>query len=201
MKLYFHPMTRAMTPRLLIAELDLDCEIVDVDFESGEHKTPAHLERHPLGLLPALELDDGSTMWEAAAICLYLAEQKPEAGLHVPPNDPDRGRYLTWCVYGVGSVEPAAMAIYHLRQGGDEASVAAAQRHADAVFAAFADRMGDGPWLLGDRFTTADVIAGMGIGWCAMQGFVKPTGKLGDYLARFNARPAIARVFAQYGLR
>lgn len=200
MKLYFNPMTRAMTPRLVIAELGLDCEIVDVDFEAGEHKTPAHLARHPLGQLPALELDDGTTMWESVAICLYLAEQKPDAGLHVPPGDPARGRYLTWCVYGVASVEPAITALYTCKPLGDAAAIKAAQAQVDAAFAVYSGAIGDGPWLLGERFSTADVITGMTLGWCAMRGLYQPDAVLGAYLQRVQSRRAFTETFERYGL-
>lgn len=198
MKLYFNPMTRAMTPRLLIAELGLDVEIVDIDFKAREHKTVDFLKKHPLGQLPCLELDDGSTVFETAAVCLYLAEQAPQSGLHVPPGDPRRGRYLTLMVYSVGSIEPALFAAFGAEQAGDEEKVALTHQRFNEVMGVYAQELGDKQWLLGDQFTAADVLAGSTINWVTMTKRYEPHGVIADYRNRFLARPAIKATMQTY---
>lgn len=198
MKLYFNPMSRAMTPRLLIAELGIDVEIVDIDFKAREHKTPEFIAKHPLGQLPCLELDDGSTMFETVAICQYLAEQAPDSGLFVPPGDPRRGLYLTFMVYGLGSVEPAAIAAYEAEQRGDEAKLKSMLQRIEEVVAVYATQLGDKPWLLGDDFTAVDVLAGSTLNWLKMNKRYTPQGALAGYVERFLSRPAIKQMTARY---
>lgn len=198
MKLYFHPMTRAMTPRLLVEELGIACEIVDIDFHAREHKSAHYLGKHPLGQLPCLELDDGTTVFETAAVCLYLAEQAPASGLHVPPGDPRRGRYLSFMCFGIGSIEPAVQEAYNAQQVGDDDKLAVARQRVAETVAVVGQQLGDKQWLFGDDFTAADLLMGSTIQWLAMMKHYEPRGTIGAFVARFLDRPAIQRIFGQY---
>jgi glutathione S-transferase len=85
MKLYFAPRTRAVRPRWLLEELGVPYELVKLDPSKQENKTPAFLALHPFGEIPVL-VDGDVTLFESAAICLYLADRFPEKNLAPPPT-------------------------------------------------------------------------------------------------------------------
>ena len=95
MKLYYNPWSRAAIAKWMLDECDADYEIVDIDLEKGEHKTPEFLEINPAGKLPAL-VDGDSRIFEAAAICLYLGDKFPEANLAPKIGASERGRGAAW---------------------------------------------------------------------------------------------------------
>jgi glutathione S-transferase len=78
MKLYYNPRSRAAISKWMLDECGIDYEIVPIDFEKREHKTPEFLKINPAGKLPAL-VDGDSKIFEGAAICLYLGDKFPEA--------------------------------------------------------------------------------------------------------------------------
>ena len=98
------PRTRSSRVLWLLAELDAPCELVKLAPEqrtSAEHRT-----RHPLGRVPALELDDGTVMFESAAICLQLADLHPEASLIAPVGSPERALVYQWVLFTMPELEP-----------------------------------------------------------------------------------------------
>jgi glutathione S-transferase len=80
MKLYYNPKSRAVIAKWMLDECDAKYEIVPIEFEKGEHKTPEFLKINPAGKLPAL-IDGESKIFETAAICLYLGDKFAEANL------------------------------------------------------------------------------------------------------------------------
>jgi glutathione S-transferase len=106
MKLYYNPRSRAVTSKWMLDECGATYEIVPIDFEKREHKTPEFLKINPAGKLPAL-VDGQSKVFESAAIALYLAEKFPEANLGPKVGAPERGRYLSLMVYSTSQLEPA----------------------------------------------------------------------------------------------
>ena len=98
MKLYYNPRSRAVISKWMLDESGVDYEIVPVEFEKREHKTPEFLKINPAGKLPAL-VDGDSKIFEGAAICLYLGDKFPEANLAPKIGAPERGRYLSLMVY------------------------------------------------------------------------------------------------------
>lgn len=77
--------TYARTVRLVLEEKAVAYELVEIDLLKGEHKSPAHLARHPFGKVPTLE-HDGFTLYETSAITRYLDAAFPEVAL--TPTDP-----------------------------------------------------------------------------------------------------------------
>src|ERR687894_954665 len=106
MQLYYNPRSRAAIAKWMLDECDADYEIVYIDLEKGEHKAPEFLEINPAGKLPAL-VEDGSRIFETAAICLYLGDKFPEANLAPKIGAPGRGRYLSLMVYSSSQLDPA----------------------------------------------------------------------------------------------
>src|SRR5215217_214213 len=110
MKLYYNPRSRAAIAKWMLDECGADYEIVPIDLQQRQHKTPEFLRINPSGKIPAL-VDGASRIFENAAICLYLGDRFPEANLAPRLDAPERGRYLSLMVYStpISSNPPCAM--------------------------------------------------------------------------------------------
>jgi len=86
--------TRSMRTLWLLTELDVPFEIRVHPFDRSL-RDPEYLSLHPVGRVPALEID-GDVIWESGAIAEYLCDRFPEAGLGRAPGDPDRAEWLIW---------------------------------------------------------------------------------------------------------
>ena len=106
MELYYNPRSRAAIAKWMLDECAADYQIVPIDLQKREHKTPEFLRINPTGKIPAL-VDGTSRIFENAAICLYLADKFPEANLAPRLDAPERGRYLSLVVYSTSQLEPA----------------------------------------------------------------------------------------------
>ncbi|MGR9073833.1 MAG: glutathione S-transferase family protein, partial [Gammaproteobacteria bacterium] len=101
MKLYHCPHTRSVRPLWLLEELGADYEIETVDIFKGEGQKISYKAINPNGSVPTL--DDGTIIYEAGAICLYLADKYPEAGLAPAINSTERAKYYQWMFYVPGT--------------------------------------------------------------------------------------------------
>lgn len=188
MKLYYNPKSRAAIAKWMLDECGATYELVHVDLEKREHKTPAFLAINPAGKLPAL-VDGDTCLFECAAICLYLAEKFPQAQLAPEPGTAERGRYLALMVYSTSQLEPAmGDALMGLEtppwRGWTDYETAK-----DVI----EKELGAGPWLFGDQFTAADVMTGAMFIWSRQWG--KPTGRpaLEAYVDRLLSRHAVMK--------
>lgn len=93
-RLHYSPDSASMAVRFLLEELGLPYSLTHVDRTRGDNRQPDYLARQPFGLVPALDTDQG-TLFETAAILLWLADRHPEARLAPAPADPARGAFLT----------------------------------------------------------------------------------------------------------
>lgn len=166
--LYWKPMSGSLAPMALLEETGLPYEGVKVNADAGEHKSEAYKrDVHPLGLVPALRLPDGRMVIESAAMMIHLADLAPAKGLAPVVTDPDRALYLNWMVYGAATLYPAYIRNYHpykfrVREDDDEAVKALAVAAVDTAWAAVETALSDGrPFLLGDKFSAADIYVGM----------------------------------------
>jgi glutathione S-transferase len=159
--------------------------VLSPDEAAGEE----HRRRQPLGRVPALEID-GDVLFESAALCLQIADLFPEADLIPPPGSPERGAVYQWTIFAMSELEPAMIAARRAQRADDAAELEAARaRLAAAVEALERALEGDG-YLVGDRFTVADVVVG-GILHSARQIEVLPESpRVAAYLGRLDARPA-----------
>lgn len=190
LKLYYY-MGRPIMPRWLLEEMAEPYELVTFDAEKKDQKSPDFLAVNPVGKLPALEID-GWVMAETAAICLFLADLRTEKGFAPRWDAPLRAKYLTLMVHGPAAVEPAILD-RHLKREWTEAN---GWGTLEGEFAFLEMHLADGPWILGDRFTAADVIIGGQLVWATMLELALPPA-LADYVARLMSRPALARLFAE----
>jgi glutathione S-transferase len=152
-----------------------------------DRKSAEHLARHPLGRVPALELDDGTVMFESAAICLQLADLYPDARLIPALGSAERARVYQWVLFGMTELEgPLFRWVGEMREGTAENSRERFAQAATALEAA----LGGAAWLFGDDFTVADLICVSVLGGAESRGLLEPWPGLRSYVGRGEERPA-----------
>jgi len=193
-KLYWSPNTRSTRALWLMEEAGLPYERVKLDLAAGEHKRPEFLVVNPMGKVPALTNGEAKVA-ESAALCAYVADLAPDSGLAPPIGDPDRGRWLHWLFFSAACIEPA----YMQKAMGwtiDRPSLAGWGGY-DAVMDVLDQALSTGPWLLGDRFTAADVMVGTDLHFgVRLFKFVEGRPNFEAYIDRCEARPAFQRAAA-----
>jgi glutathione S-transferase len=195
MKLYWSPRSRSFSSLWLMEETGQPYERVLTDISTGAQKTIEFLAVNPMGKVPALQ-DGDATMAEAAAICAYVAERYPDAGLAPPLGDPLRAKYLQWLFFVPGCIEPAMVQIATKIEMN---SVAAGWGDAQRVLDVLDNALERGPWILGDRFSAADIAIGSGLNFAVRLFKMTPSRPSFErYLDHCTARPAFQRamVFA-----
>ena len=143
--------------RLLLAQLVRSYERIPVDIFAGESTTPAYRAKNPAGRTPVLELDSGETIAESNAILLYLGE----GSAFVPDELVERARVWQWLFFEQNLFEPNVGTARFWRLTGRDADrpevFAARLESARAALAVLDDGLGEGEFLLGDRYTVADI--------------------------------------------
>lgn len=189
-KLYWSPRSRSFTAIWLLEESGLPYERVLTDISTGAQKAPEYLAINPMGKVPALQ-DGEAALGEAAAICAYIADRYPETGLAPGITDPLRARYLQWLVFTPSCMEPAIIQIYtKLEVPPSTAAWGSATQTFDVLDAA----LQKGPWILGEKFSAADITIGSGLNFAVRMFKMLPSRPSFDaYLDRVVARPAFQR--------
>ena len=189
---YTNPMSRGRIVHYLLEELGVPFDMKILDFEKGEHKAPAYLKINPMGKVPAI-VHRGVVVTECAAICVYLADVYAKAGLAPALDDPQRGTYLRWIFFGAGCVEPALVDKMFDRPPVERKGALGYGSYGDTLNALEA-AITPGPYILGDRFSAADVYVGSQIQWGMMVKSLEPRPKFQQYAERLAARPAMQRL-------
>lgn len=189
MKLYHHPYSRAAGVVWMLEEAGIPYELAYVDLKAGEQKTPDFLALNPMGKLPTL-VDDGTVLTESAAIALYLGDR---SDLAPAIDDPQRATYYRWILFGPSVVEPAC---YAKNAKWEYQPGAAGWGTYEAMVSSIEHAIGEGPWLLGNRFTMADVCLGGTLRYLTRFGMLDKTAAIAAYLDRLDARPAYQRSVA-----
>jgi glutathione S-transferase len=191
--LFHAPWSRSSRLVWLLEELGADCRIEYCDIRRMDGTGAADPKNpHPDGKVPAL-LHNGALITESAAVALYLTGLHSEAGLGFSPDAPQRGPLLTWMFWATGELEPA---LWSKISGGVDADPYARSRY-DAAVTRLLEALWEGPWLMGDRFTVADVLIGGAVAWAREH--LPESPLLDAYIARLAARPAHARAIARDG--
>jgi glutathione S-transferase len=190
MKLYWSPQSRSATILWLMEETGKPYERVLIDINTGAQKSPEFLAINPMGKVPAIK-DGDVTLAEQAAICAYVAERYPEANLAPPVGDQRRAKYLYWLFFGPGCIEPAIVQIFTKIQ---IPARTAGWGDATQVFDVLDKALEEGPWLLGDTFSAADVMIGSGLNFAIRAFKMVPTRPSFErYLNACAQRPAFQR--------
>lgn len=190
MKLYWAPRTRSIRALWMLEESGAPYESVRLDLSKGEQKTAEFREINPMAKVPALT-DGPLAVAESGAICAYVAEACPEAGLAPPLGDPARGRYLQWLFFSPGCIEQAYLTkAANVSVRPETAGFGEFDRVIDVLEAA----VQPGPWLLGERFSAADVLIGADLHYGVdIFKLVPERPALRAYIDRCLARPAFQR--------
>jgi glutathione S-transferase len=191
--LFHAPMSRSSRLVWLMEELGAGgeiryCDIRRMDGSGG--RDPAN--PHPDGKVPAL-IHDGALITECAAVSLYLTDLFPDAGMGVPVGHRDRGEFLTWLAWGAGELEP----VLGPRIGGHVPTDPYSVRRYEDVVDRLLDRLWSAPFLMGDRFSAADVMIGSTVMWARAHLPESPT--LDAWIARIENRPARLQAMARDG--
>jgi glutathione S-transferase len=160
----------------------------------GEQSAPGYLAVNPMGKVPALKHGD-VIVTEAAAICTYLADEFPRAGLNVPVGDPRRGPYLKWLFFSPACIEPAITDQAFPRQEQPRRGTLG-YGDFDSVMNVVAKAVEPGPYLMGEQFTAADVVVGSTLRWGLMFGLLPTRPEFMAYVGRLEQRPALQRATA-----
>lgn len=190
--LYTNPQSRGMIARWMLEEVGVAYRTVVLEY-GAPMKAPDYLALNPMGKVPTL-VHNGAVVTECAAICAYLAETFPEAGLAPRPHE--RAAWFRWLFFGAGPLEAAIIN----RALGIEVP---AERERSIGYGNFTRVMDTlevavsaSPYLAGDRFTAADVYLGAQIGWGLQFGTMERRPAFETYWARLAGRPALARASA-----
>ena len=188
---FFHnPHSRAAMTRALLEELGVDYELRVLDFRNAAQLAPEYRAVNPMGKVPAIR-HKGTTVTETVAIYIYLADAFPHAKLAPALDDPQRGTYLRWLVFYAACFEPAVGDRAMKRDPAPRAQSPYADF--DTTLDAITQALQPGPWILGGRFSAADVLWGNALRWVTGFGMVEATPLITDYIARVMARPAEQR--------
>ena len=194
LKLYHSPPSRSSIAMWMLEELGEPYDIEIVSIKAGDNLKPAYLAINPMGKVPALS-DAGVIITENAAICAYLADTYPKAGLAPNIGDPARGPYLKWLFFGPSCFEPAMIDKALNRPAGPRATPGWVdfETTLDVVEKA----LEQSPYIVGSNFTAADVVMGSNLRWGMMFKMVPERPRFVDYVGRLSARPAMKRQIAK----
>jgi glutathione S-transferase len=191
---YTNPQSRGRIIRWMLEELGRPYRTEILDYATTL-KGAEYLAINPMGKVPALRHGE-TVVTEAAAICAYLADAFPEAGLAPPLGSTLRGPYFRWLFFVAGVLEPATVtqklgleiAPEHRRMAG----WGCFEDAVDTLEKAVEGR----DYLVGDSFTAADVYVGAHIGWGLQMGALERRPAFVAYAGKLQARPAAQRAAA-----
>ncbi len=191
--LYHHPWSRAANVVWMLEEVGVDYELAFVDFPKGATKAPDFVALNPMGKLPVL-VDGDTVVTESAAIALYLADRYAPGRLAPALDDPARGAYLRWTLFAPSVNEPGTMA---KQNGWEQKPSQVGWGEYDSMVGAIEAAVTPGPFLLGERFTMADVVFGGTLRWVLMVKSLEARPAFTAYAERLAARPALVRADAK----
>jgi glutathione S-transferase len=196
--IYHAPRSRSLRVVWLAEELGLPYRLHTLEMFSDAMKAPDYLRIHPLGKVPAID-DEGFVLWETTAILSYLIGRYSDGAL-LPPRETQAGaRALQWMEFGENSLtvimgEIAAHSGPIPEKWRVPALVDRGRAIAPNLVAIVEEALGGGPYVLGERFSAADIMLGFGLGIARYLEFVSDaTPRTRDYLERLTARPAYQR--------
>ena len=193
--LFHRPKTRSTRFIFLLEELDAPYRIQVVSTRNRDGSGTADpANPHPHGKVPAIS-DDGTVVFESPAIALYLTDKFPRNGLGPLAGDAQRGAYLSWLAYCSGVFEPAIMSKFMKT----EVPASAGWMPLAAVIPVILRQLEPGPYLLGERFSAADILYGTTFALFAQNPLIPRSALIDDYVARIVARPAFERALARDG--
>lgn len=202
--LFYYPRNASWAPHMLLAEMQLDYELVLVDRKTEAQKNPEYLKLNSTGRIPTLAFDD-QIIYESAAICLLLCERHPDKNLIPAPGTIERARFYQWLFYLNASLQPELMVYFYPQKhtaatSGYEDIKQAQENRVTQMFALIDQELEGKEFLLGGNISACDFVLFMLLHWGS--GF-KPAPlsfpNLGRYLRAMAERESIRSVCAIEG--
>ena len=196
MKLFWAPQTRAQRGIWLLEEAGVDYTLERIDLgdperlENDEFRTAS-----PMGKVPAL-VDGDVALSDSAAICLYVADRYAPGSLAPELDDAQRGKYLYWMVYTPGVIEPAMSEKFNKVEPNRQRN---GWGDFDLMIETWDAGLDDKEWILGERFSAADVMLGSSAIFLRQFGMLPASRNLAGYADRCAARPANRRAVEKAG--
>jgi glutathione S-transferase len=193
--LFHRPRTRSQRFIFLLEELGAPYEIhVVAPLRSADGSGDIDPDNpHPHGKVPVIR-DDGATVFESAAIALYLTDKFPKNEIGPVVGDPKRAPYVSWLAYYAGVMEPAWMSAF---MKWDIPRGTAGWVKTDEVMEFVNATLAKGPYILGDKFSAADILIGTTFKMFLGSPLLAKTDLLEAYVERVVSRPAFARAQAR----
>jgi glutathione S-transferase len=190
--LFHRPKSRSSRFIFLLEELQAPYQIRIVTTRTPDGGAPDPANPHPNGKVPAIS-DDGAIVFESPAIAIYLTDKFPRARLGPLIGEPDRAAYLSWLCYYTGVLEPALMSKFmNVEVPRGTAGWVAVEEAMPAIVKLLAA----GPYILGERFSAADVLYGTTFAMFAQSPMLPKSAAVDDYVQRIVTRPAFEKARA-----
>lgn len=194
MKLYWAPQTRSQRVIWMLEEAGVDYEMERVEIApENRNDTDEFRAASPMGKVPAI-VDGDIAMSESAAICIYVADRYNPGTLAPAADDSRRGKYLYWMLYTPAVVEPAMSEKFNQVEPNRQRS---GWGDFDLMIETWDNALDGSEWILGDRFTAADVMLGASAIFLGMFNMLPETRNIGAYAERCLARPANRRALGK----
>ncbi|MGE5115835.1 MAG: glutathione S-transferase family protein [Betaproteobacteria bacterium] len=188
--LYHSPQSRSTAALALLEELGAGYELHVLDAKKGEQRKAEYLAVNPMGKVPAIRHGE-AVVTEQVAVFIYLADLYADAGLAPPIGDALRGPYLRWLAFYGSSFEPAIVDRAMKREPAPPAM--SGYGDYDTMLGTLTGQLARGPWILGERFSAADVLWGTALTWTTMFKLVPELPEVMRYMERVNSRAAVSR--------
>ena len=195
LKLYHATPSRSTVAMWMLEEVGEPYEVKLLSLKNGDQRKPEYLAINPMGKVPTID-HGGTIVSEVSAICCYLADAYPQAGLAPAIGDKLRGPYLKWLFYGPSCVEPA-MIDKAMNRPPVSRSMAGWADY-DTVIGTLRDVVGKAsPYILGEHFTAADVVIGSNLNWGMQFNLLPALPEFVAYTDNIKRRPALQRQLAK----
>ena len=189
---FFHsPNTRSAGVRVLLEELGVPYEMHVLNMKAGEQRRSEYLKVNPMGKVPAV-LHGDQLITEQVALYIYLPDAFPQAGLAPTLTDPLRGPYLRWIAYYGSCFEPGTIDRALKRDPAPPSMCPYGDF--DTMFNTLVDQLRKGPYILGERFSAADLLWGLSLRWMTGFKIVEALPEVMAYVERIASRPSFAKV-------
>jgi glutathione S-transferase len=188
---YTNPQSRGRIVRWMLEEVGCAYETEVLDYGTTM-KAPEYLAINPMGKVPAIRHGE-TVVTEAAAICAYLADAFPDAGLAPPPGNPTRGPYYRWLFFAAGPVEAVVTGKALNLLAPAEKKAMAGYGSYEEVLDALERAVGCEAYLCGEQFTAADLYLGSQLGFGMQFGMIDKRPAFEVYAGRVQDRPAARR--------
>ena len=191
---YTNPQSRGQIVRWMLEETGIEYEVEVLQY-GGSMKAPEYLAINPMGKVPAIR-HRGTVVTEVAAICAYLADAFPDAGLAPAVSDPLRGTYYRWLFFAAGPLEMAVTVKAMKWEAPAERQGTLGYGNEALTLNALEGAIAGKSYLCGEQFTAADVYVGSALHWGMLFGTIDKRAVFEAYVSRLEARPALQRAIA-----